>query len=316
MIQNNKKILIVDDTESNVEILLELLEETYDVFVALDGKTALDIAIEDAPDLILLDIMMPEIDGYEVCKRLKIDEQTSKIPVIFITGKTDEDSIKRSYDVGGVDYVAKPFKAKELMARIKTQLKVRTLIDDVQTKTDKVTTLLNNAGQGFLVFNKDFIVDDEYSKECEKYLDKDIAFKDISNILFKDEKKANDFKCWILDALNIEDLIMQESMITLLPSEIILNRRALKLEYKILENKKIMLILTNITDKKKLEKKFEKEQSTLKMIVAIVRDSDIFYDTKSDFEDFIKNKNDYIDNKKTSLFNINKLYRIIHTFKG
>ncbi len=314
--KKKKKILLVDDTESNIEILVDLLDRKYNLLEAFDGQTAIDMANKNIPDLILLDVMMPNMDGYEVCKKLKKNKKTKNIPIIFITGKTDEDSIGKAYKIGAADYIGKPFKAKELKARIKTQLKIQTLICDVKQKTNKVTTLLNNAGQGFLVFDKNFIIDDKYSKECEKYLGSNMAFKDISNILFENNKKADKFKHWIADAVNMKDSIMQDSMITLLPNEIILNRRALKLEYKILEDKKVMLILTNITDKKKLEKKFEKEQSILKMIVAIVRDSDIFYDTKKDFEDFIKNKNDYIDKNKMPFFNINKLYRIIHTFKG
>ncbi len=130
----SKKILIVDDTESNIDILLNVLDEDYDVFVALDGETALEIAKEDKPDLILLDIIMPAMDGYEVCKRLKADDKTKHIPVIFITAKTDENVIEKAYDVGGVDYVSKPFRSRELLARVKSQLELRSLIDALEEK--------------------------------------------------------------------------------------------------------------------------------------------------------------------------------------
>ena len=98
-------ILIVDDIDTNIDILLELLGEKYDVLVAVDGKTALDIARKEKIDLVLLDIMMPEMDGYEVCERLKSSEETQNIPVLFITAKTDEDSIEKAYDIGGSDYI-------------------------------------------------------------------------------------------------------------------------------------------------------------------------------------------------------------------
>ncbi len=190
------------------------------------------------------------------------------------------------------------------------------LEERIEEKTVKVTTLLNNAGQGFLIFDQEFIIDDEYSKECEKLLGDNIANKDISNILFKNKTKAEQFKQNLLDTLNTKNPIAQRSMISLLPSEIILNKRALKLEYKILENNNIMLIITNISAQKKLEKKVKKEQDILKMIVTVMSDSDIFYDLKKDFEYFRKNTKEYINMKKTSLYNINTLYRTIHTFKG
>ncbi len=127
------KILVVDDTQVNIEILNELLSDTYDVLSALDGEFALEIAHDDKPDLILLDIMMPDMDGYEVCKRLKENKKTKDIPIIFITAKSDENSIEKAYDMGGNDYVTKPFRPKELLARVKTQLNIQHLIYDSTT---------------------------------------------------------------------------------------------------------------------------------------------------------------------------------------
>ena len=121
MDKDSKTILIVDDTVTNLDILIELLDQ-YDVIDATNGQDALEIVEEESVDLLLLDIMMPEMDGYEVCKRLKADKKTQDIPIIFITAKTDEDSIEKAYDTGGDDYVSKPFKPKELLARVKTQL--------------------------------------------------------------------------------------------------------------------------------------------------------------------------------------------------
>jgi len=138
-------ILIVDDIDTNIDILLELLGEKYDVLVAVDGKTALDIANKEKIDLILLDIMMPEMDGYEVCERLKSSEETHNIPVLFITAKTDEDSIEKAYDIGGSDYITKPFKPRELLARIKTQLQLRKLINNLDfiATHDEMTGIYN-----------------------------------------------------------------------------------------------------------------------------------------------------------------------------
>lgn len=140
-----KTILIVDDTETNIDILLELLGDMYDVVVALDGKSALEIVEENSVELILLDVMMPEMDGYEVCNILKEKEHTKNIPVIFITAKTDEESIDKAYEAGGIDYVAKPFKSRELLARVRTQIKVKELIDhlDYISSHDEMSGIYN-----------------------------------------------------------------------------------------------------------------------------------------------------------------------------
>ena len=138
-------ILIVDDTETNIDILLNLLDDRYDVVVALDAQSALEVVEENSVDLILLDIMMPEIDGYELCLILKKQEHTKDIPVLFLTAKTDEESIERAYEVGGVDYITKPFKPRELLARVKTQIKVKELINHLNfiSSHDEMTGIYN-----------------------------------------------------------------------------------------------------------------------------------------------------------------------------
>jgi len=142
MRENKSTILIVDDTETNIDILLDLLGE-YDVAVATDGQGAIDIVNEDDIDLVLLDIMMPDMDGYDVCKELK--KNNKNIPIIFITARSDEDSIEKAYDVGGDDYIIKPFKPRELIARVKTQLKLKELIHhlDYIGSYDQMTGIYN-----------------------------------------------------------------------------------------------------------------------------------------------------------------------------
>ena len=149
----NKNLLVVDDTEINIDILLELLSDTYEITVALDGPSALEIVAEEEIDLILLDIMMPNMDGYEVCEILKSNRKTKDIPVIFITAKIDEDSIEKAYDVGGIDYVTKPFKPKELLARIKTQLTMQELIKNLET-THKELELLASIDPMTKLYNR------------------------------------------------------------------------------------------------------------------------------------------------------------------
>jgi putative two-component system response regulator len=115
-------VLVVDDTEANVDILVEALGDIYDVSVAIDGESALEAVAESPPDLILLDIMMPGIDGYEVCRRLKEDPRYARIPVVFLTAMTEIESKTKGFQLGAVDYVTKPFEVLEVQARVKTHL--------------------------------------------------------------------------------------------------------------------------------------------------------------------------------------------------
>ena len=105
---NAQTILIVDDVKENVDILVELLNE-HDLVTALDGQVALDIVDEEDVDLILLDIMMPEIDGFEVCRRLKSNLKTAHIPIIFLSAKDKHEDIQEGFSLGAVDYITKPF---------------------------------------------------------------------------------------------------------------------------------------------------------------------------------------------------------------
>lgn len=139
-----KTILIVDDTVENLDILASLLDN-YDIVDAINGADALEILKEEKIDLILLDIIMPTMDGYEVCKKIQENPETKNIPIIFITAKTDEDSIEKAYDIGGIDYITKPFKPKELLAKVKRELKLQDLQNDLLllASTDSLSTLYN-----------------------------------------------------------------------------------------------------------------------------------------------------------------------------
>lgn len=137
-------ILVVDDSESNIEMVLAILDN-YDVIPATSGKDALDLITNEHIDLILLDILMPEMSGFEVCKKLKESEQTKDIPVIFLTAQKDEDSIESAYLAGGVDYVTKPFKPVELLARVKVHLHLQHLIHKLKflATRDSLTGIYN-----------------------------------------------------------------------------------------------------------------------------------------------------------------------------
>ena len=115
-------VLVVDDTEANIDILVGALDGEYKVSVAMDGESALEAVGTELPDLILLDIMMPGIDGYEVCRRLKSESKTSDIPVVFITAMSEIENKTRGFELGAIDYITKPFEVVEVKARVKTHL--------------------------------------------------------------------------------------------------------------------------------------------------------------------------------------------------
>ncbi|MCB0805031.1 MAG: hybrid sensor histidine kinase/response regulator [Bacteroidales bacterium] len=125
MEQEKYSILIVDDNKDNIKVLgLALREKNFDLTVAFSGPDALKTVESVKIDLILLDIMMPGMDGFEVCSVLKSNENTRDIPVIFITALTETNNIVRGFEVGGIDYITKPFKKRELFARVDTQLEI------------------------------------------------------------------------------------------------------------------------------------------------------------------------------------------------
>lgn len=123
--QANYKILIVDDVAENIQVAMNILkEDNYDFSYAKNGEDALSILKENDFNLILLDVMMPGIDGYEVCRRIQKDPLYSDIPIIFLTAKADTDSMAKGFEVGGIDYIVKPFHANELLARVRTHLEL------------------------------------------------------------------------------------------------------------------------------------------------------------------------------------------------
>ncbi|SFV74826.1 Response regulator [hydrothermal vent metagenome] len=122
---NTYNILIVDDIVENIQVVMSILqEENYSFSFAKNGKTALDILQNNNFDLVLLDIMMPGLNGFEVCKIMKSDPLLQDIPVIFLTAKADIDSVSKGFEVGGVDYISKPFHSVELLSRVKTHLEL------------------------------------------------------------------------------------------------------------------------------------------------------------------------------------------------
>ncbi|NWF90569.1 MAG: response regulator [Ignavibacteriaceae bacterium] len=144
-----KRLLIIDDLPENIFMLKERLEhEGYEVVTAYDGKTGIAKAMSDMPDLILLDVMMPEMSGIEVCKILKQNSETSDIPIIMVTAKSNAEDTKEGFEAGAFDYIKKPFERIELMARINSALKVaeahKQIVEAEKRSTYASTVVITN----------------------------------------------------------------------------------------------------------------------------------------------------------------------------
>lgn len=124
------KVLIVDDNPDNVELLATVLGQRYRIVTCGQSNKVLEMVHTESPDLVLLDVMMPGLSGFDVCVSIKLDPHTAHIPVIFLTAKTDMESLATGFDVGGADYITKPFRITEIVARVSTHLKLKKSIDE------------------------------------------------------------------------------------------------------------------------------------------------------------------------------------------
>ncbi len=136
-------ILVVDDTPASLKLLTDIMKaEGYEVRSAISGELALHAAISHAPDLVLLDIRMPEMDGFEVCRRLKAAPETSDVPVIFVSAASETDEKVQGFELGAVDYVTKPYQRNELIARVRTHLELHQLRHHLSEVVDQQTAQL------------------------------------------------------------------------------------------------------------------------------------------------------------------------------
>jgi len=154
----HSKILIVDDTIPNIKMVAGLLQpQSYDLSYATNGEEALNLVAGNLYDLILLDILMPGIDGYEVCLKIREDVRYSNIPIIFLTANTDEKSIAKAFECGGQDYITKPFSGVELLARVRTFLKLKNFEDSLQFKIDAAMQELKTLNNEIVETQKEVI---------------------------------------------------------------------------------------------------------------------------------------------------------------
>lgn len=153
-------ILIVDDEKTFIDVLVRFLAGAYKLVIAKNGPQALKMARSDPPpDLILLDIMMPGMKGYEVCRELKQAPETQKIPVVFLSALDEVINITRGFEAGGVDYITKPFHGKEVLARVDTHLQIQTLRRELEKENVRLKTLADATFEGIILHRDGFVLD-------------------------------------------------------------------------------------------------------------------------------------------------------------
>jgi two-component system, sensor histidine kinase and response regulator len=217
-INDNYSILIVDDVAKNIQLVAKFLTiEGYNLYFAQSGEAALKQVEQHDFDLILLDIMMPEMEGFEVCRKIKESKKNQLVPLIFITAKTDEEAIKKGFSVGGVDYITKLFNPEELLARVRTHLRLQSRekeLRDLNSTKDTILSIIshdlrtpffNIMGLGEIILNNYEGFSDTEKKEL------------LTNIV--DSAKASHN---LLDNL-LNWIRMQTGKIAFLPSEVDLN---------------------------------------------------------------------------------------------
>lgn len=188
----NSRVLIVEDDIKNIQVLGTLLSQAgYHINVAQNGSEALETAREVVPDLILLDIMMPEPDGFEVCRQLKSISETKDIPIIFMTARSDTDDIVRGFETGAVDYITKPFNSVEVLARVNTQLTLRRQLKNIIEKKEMEVAMDMSAGIAHEFNNQLYIVRARIDLMREKNSRDQAFLKDADQVFSATDRMLN-----------------------------------------------------------------------------------------------------------------------------
>jgi putative two-component system response regulator len=156
-------ILVVDDDPENLMVIEAILSKHYSLKLFNDSSEALEYAFANPPDLILLDVMMPNIDGFEICRRLKADTKLSDVPVIFITSKTDVEDEERGFSVGASDFIHKPISAPIVTARVNTHIKIKFMLDYLKFENTHLQSSARHSSTELAIL-KEFVWGSHYSK--------------------------------------------------------------------------------------------------------------------------------------------------------
>lgn len=206
--KSKKSILIVDDIPSNIDILANILSE-YKLLVANNGKKAIEIAKKQSPHLILLDVMMPDLSGFEVCALLKSNPETSDIPVIFITAKDDIGDEVEGLNLGAVDFILKPISPPIVLARIKTQMKLMEIQENLVKKNNTLKSTLDELRetQSRLVQNEKLVALGEIVAGVAHEINTPLGAINSTN-----ESQINSLNYFLDHFLNIANLLDKEQI--------------------------------------------------------------------------------------------------------
>jgi phosphoserine phosphatase RsbU/P len=187
--EEKKTVLVVDDAPSNIQVVNSILKDTYKIRIATNGAKALElVGVDPPPDLILLDIVMPGMDGYEVCTRLKSSPSTRDIPVIFLTGQTETEDETRGFEVGAVDYIHKPFSPAVVKARVQTHLVLRGIREQLAQQLLAIQKELETARQIQLSILPTHIPKSPGLDIAARYIPMTAVAGDFYDFIFVDEK--------------------------------------------------------------------------------------------------------------------------------
>lgn len=190
-------ILIVDDTPDNIMLLSRLLKDKYHTKVATNGSTALQVAAATPDlDLILLDVMMPGMDGYETCRQLKANPATSDIPVIFVSACSETEDIVAGFDQGAADYIAKPLRLPEVIARVRAQLNFRSASQSSTQQARHLRMIVEGMDEGLMLLGQDGSIQyaNPASERCLGYSGAELAGRHLAALLAK--PAANDYAAY------------------------------------------------------------------------------------------------------------------------
>jgi len=218
-------------------------------------------------------------------------------------------------------FILIPFFIAYRMHNITIQNELSRLVDertaDLKERSVAVKRLLDNANQGFLTFSTSLSVENEYSHKCLEIFGESIDGKPIGELLYPEDVQKRDFLEQTIQAVfNEEDEVKVEAILSLLQQEFIIRHKLIQVAYNRIEPNRLMLILTDITDKKNLEINVERERNRLKMIVAVISNSDEFFELLDEYQTFLSRRSGFVNIDHTPFQNLTELYRLIHTYKG
>lgn len=338
--RENIKRLSVQAKLSGVEYIYSCIKQGNDVLFT--SSSATDEELKENKDIshyfdIYSDASQKLIETFS-SKKITFDEYTDKwghFKSVFIPKKSTDGQLYVVCADIKIDYIHQELKQILKISILELLFYVGILIplfaayfyhnkrnqqlleSEVKRRTRELKTLLDNSDQGFLSFSGDMIIHPQYSGKCVKIFKKEIHELNIAELLFgEDEKQKNAFIANIGSLIGDKDELRIENILSLLRSEFTIAKKTITVEYRKIATKTFMLILTDVTEKRALEKKLEIEKNKLQMVVSAIENSSELFELLDEYSEFMANRRGLVDDEHSALDNITEIYREVHTFKG